>query len=74
MSSWITIESYKSRIEAELIKGYLNTNGIPSIIFADDAGGVRPFPLSYSFGVVLKVQKKDLDKARELLLGNTSEN
>lgn len=68
MSKLVTVNVYSSRIEAEIAKGFLEVNKIKSIIFADDAGGMRPFPLAYVQGVELKVSEKDLKKAKEILL------
>lgn len=65
--AWITIKSYKLRIEAEIDRGVLESHGLKAVIIADDAGGMRPFPLSYSYGVELKVHSKDLEKAKVVL-------
>lgn len=67
MNSLKTVQSYSTRLEAEMAKGLLEANGIKAIIFADDAGGARPFPMSYSFGVELKVRSIDFEKARKIL-------
>jgi hypothetical protein len=67
MGPLVTLQSYPSRIEASVAKGLLETYGIQSIVFADDAGGNKPFPMSYSFGVELKVKQSDLQKAKKLL-------
>jgi len=56
-------------MEAEIAKGLLATNGINSIIMADDAGGMGPYPMAYTYGVELKVAEKDGDKARKILNG-----
>ncbi|OGG16562.1 hypothetical protein A3D77_06135 [Candidatus Gottesmanbacteria bacterium RIFCSPHIGHO2_02_FULL_39_11] len=67
MNSFITVQSFASRIEAEIVKGLLESNGIRSIIFSDDGGGMRPFPMSYVPGVELKVSKEDFEKARKIV-------
>lgn len=67
MNTLVTVQSYTSRIEAEEAKSFLEANGIKSIVFADDAGGTRPFPLAYTYGVELKVADHDLIKAKKLL-------
>ncbi len=54
MDKLVVVNSYSSRIEAEIEKGLLKTNGIESVLSADDAGGMLPFPMSYKFGVELK--------------------
>jgi len=67
MSSFITVQSFFSRIEADLAKGMLEANGIQSIVCADDAGGSRPFPMAYTSGVELKIKSEDVGKAKKLL-------
>jgi hypothetical protein len=67
MADLVTVKSYPSRMEAEIAKGLLTAYGINCVILADDAGGMRPFPLSYSFGVELKVAPKDIKKSNEIL-------
>jgi len=61
------IQSYPSRIEANIVKGLLESNGIKAHISADDAGGAYPFLLSPSVGVLLQVERKDRDRAKIIL-------
>ncbi len=68
MSNLIIIEQYNTRIEAEVDKGLLESNGIKALIFADDAGGARPH-LNLAGRVKLLIRKKDRDKVAELLKG-----
>jgi len=65
------IQSYPSRIEANIAKGLLKSNGIESYIFADDVGGAYPFPFATTVGVLLKVKLKDLKKAKNILKSET---
>lgn len=67
MANLVTVSSYPSRIEAEVAKGLLESNGIKSAITADDAGGMEPYPMSNSYGVRLKVSEEDFEKAQEIL-------
>lgn len=67
MSKLVTVGIFSSRLEAEVVKGFLEVNGIKSIIMADDAGGMRPFPIAYVQGVELKVIEEDLEKAKEIV-------
>lgn len=67
MVDLITVESYPSRLEAEIAKGLLEVNGIKSLIVADDAGGMRPFPISYTVGVELKVLEEEFEEAKKIL-------
>jgi hypothetical protein len=61
------IQSYSSRIEANIAKGLLESNGIIAQISADDAGGAYPFPFTITVGVKLQVECKDLQKAKKIL-------
>lgn len=67
MAKLVTVKTFGSRMQAEVAKGFLETHGIKSIVMADDAGGMRPFPMAYVQGVELKVLKKDLKKAKRVL-------
>ena len=58
---------FSSRLEAELAKSLLESQGIKSFISADDAGGMRPGMFAYAPGVELIVREEDLEKAKELL-------
>ncbi len=67
----VVIETYSSRIEAEIARGKLETAGIESFVMADDAGGMYPFPAQAGFDKVkLFVRKSDLKKALKLLQPN----
>jgi hypothetical protein len=70
MSKLITIGQYNTRIEAEVDKGLLESNGIKALIFADDAGGARPH-LNLAGRVKLLIREEDRDKATKLLKGGT---
>jgi hypothetical protein len=63
----ILFETFTTRIEAEVRKGFLESQGIKVFITADDEGGMYPFPLSpTTTGVRLFILEKDLKKAEEL--------
>ena len=67
MGTLITIKTYPDRIEAELVKGVLESKGIKAMVSADDAGGMNPALLWATGGVRLLVQKRDIQKATEVL-------
>lgn len=68
MKDLVTVVVCNSRVEAEIIKGKLEANDIPSIISADDAGGMYPFPGQPGFsGAGVLVAKKDFVTAKKLL-------
>ncbi len=67
MNKLITVKVFSNRIDAEVSKGFLKSNNIESMILADDAGGMKSFPMSPVFGVKLQVVEKDFQKATSLL-------
>jgi Putative prokaryotic signal transducing protein len=62
---WITIRTVATRTEAELVRGLLESVGIPSWVSTDDAGGVYPFQLSD--GARVMIRESDHDAAESLL-------
>jgi hypothetical protein len=62
----IVLETFPSRIEAEMAAGLLESEGIACLILADDAGGLYPM-LQFVRGVRLLVAPEDRDRAREIL-------
>ena len=67
MQKWVLIETYQNRMEAELGKGLLESNGIKAIVFSDDAGGSLPSMSLTTGGARLFVEKKDTQKAIKIL-------
>ena len=55
-----------STIEAQLIVGMLEANGIAAAVSADDAGGFDP-QLQITQGVRVMVAAEDVEEARELI-------
>jgi len=55
-----------STIEAQLIVGMLEANGIAAAVSADDAGGFDP-QLQVTQGVRVMVAAEDVEEARELI-------
>ena len=67
--SWdnaVVIQTFPSRILAELAAGLLKTEGIDCQVLADDAGGAYPM-LQFIRGVRLLVAKEDEARARQVL-------
>lgn len=62
----VIVESFSTRLEAELAAGVLESEGIRAFVVADDAGGAYP-PLQTVRGVKLLVLGDDADRARTLL-------
>jgi Putative prokaryotic signal transducing protein len=67
----ITIGTYGTRDEAEVVQGLLASGGIEALIRADDAGGAFPFVLSGTAQVL--VDESDAAAASELLANSADE-
>ena len=66
MNKLSTIKIFSSRIEAEIARSYLESAGIKSEIFSDDAGQNISM-LQTLRGVKLLTSTENLKKARKLL-------
>ena len=74
MESLVEVWTFSYRHEAEHAKSLLDAENIPSMISADDAGGMRPH-LSFGMGGArLMVRKEDLGKAKEVISQITDNN
>jgi hypothetical protein len=62
----VVLETFYSRIEAEMAAGLLESEGIPAMVLADDAGGAYPM-FQFIRGVRLMVAAEDQYRAREIL-------
>ena len=62
----IVLETFFSRIEAEMAAGLLESEGVETMVLADDAGGAYPM-LQFIRGVRLMVYREDETRAREIL-------
>ena len=62
----IVLETFASRIEAEMAAGLLESEGVEAMDKADDAGGAYPM-LQFIRGVRLMVYREDEARAREIL-------
>ena len=67
MKNFKTVNSYPSRMEAEIAKSFLESNGVNCFTVADDVGGADPYPFANRYGVELKVEDKYLEKAKKIL-------
>jgi hypothetical protein len=63
----IDIKTFSSRHEAELARGFLESNGVSAEVAGDDYGGIHP-GLSFSTGVRLLVKAEDVEEAKSLFL------
>jgi hypothetical protein len=62
----VVLEIFYNRIEAEIAAGLLESEGIETMVMADDAGGTYPM-LQFIRGVKLMVAPEDKARAREIL-------
>ena len=46
----VVLETFSSRIEAEMAAGLLESEGVPALVLADDPGGLRPFKSPFEKG------------------------
>jgi hypothetical protein len=60
------LKTFNSRIDAELAKSLLESNGIKTMVSADDVGGMYPAASVY-WGVKLFVNEKDFEIANNLI-------
>lgn len=68
MDNLVVIKTFVTRIEAEIVRGLLETHGIKAIVTADDEGGLYPYPSAPSTTwVKLLISKKDIKKAKKIL-------
>lgn len=66
-SRYVVFKTFTTRVEAEVVKGYLEAHSIKSDVTADDEGGGSPFPFQPSnTGVKLLIQSQDLTLAKKL--------
>ena len=62
----VVLETFPSRIEAEMAQGILESEGIEAVVMADDAGGAYPM-FQFIRGVKLLVAAEDEARAQETL-------
>ena len=67
MTGQVCIKTYLHRYEADLARALLASGGIPSLIVADDAGGMQPHMLFGTGGVRLWVSDDRAEEAGQLL-------
>ena len=63
---FVTVGTYVTTIEAEIVKGRLQSEGITAIVADGMAAGVMPF-VGSSAGVHVQVAKEDAARAKEIL-------
>jgi len=68
MAEQISVGTYPTRTEAEIIVGLLESAGIAAWVSADDAGGAYPFGLSG--GARVLIDEGDREAASQVLAGS----
>ena len=63
----ITLKIFNTEIEAELLKAYLETNGIEAFVFGNILANTYNLFNTTSGGVQLKVSENDFGKANQLM-------
>lgn len=63
----ITLRIFNTEVEAELLKAYLETNGIEAFVFGNILANTYNLFNNTSGGVQLKVSENDFEKANELM-------
>lgn len=63
----MTLRIFNTEVEAELLKAYLETNGIEAFVFGNILANTYNLFNNTSGGVQLKVSENDLEKANELM-------
>ena len=66
MADLICVKTYLNKHEAELAKGFLESQGIEAMVSSDDCGGARP-SMTFLTGAKLLVKESDRDKALGVL-------
>lgn len=69
--NFVSIKSFSSIIEAEILNGKLNACGIEAFIQKDDCGGTNPV-MNLILGVHIMVQKNDYEEALAIINENGS--
>ena len=63
----VCIHKVYDTVEAELIKSWLDSEGIASFLKSDNAGGALSY-LTFSLGIEIVVRKEDAEVASRLIL------
>lgn len=67
MTQWVTVGSYGSRAQAEMMVELLLSEGIAAMPQIDDAGGLHPAIPMATGGAKVIVRAEDEARAREIL-------
>ena len=65
----VTLQIFNTEIEAEMLKVFLETNGVETFVFGNILANTYNLFNTTSGGVQLKVSENDFEKANELMEG-----
>ncbi|SEQ22096.1 putative signal transducing protein, partial [Epilithonimonas lactis] len=65
----VTLKIFNTEIEAEMLKIFLETNGVETFVFGNILANTYNLFNTTSGGVQLKVSENDFEKANELMEG-----
>ena len=65
----VTLKIFNTEIEAEMLKIFLETNGVETFVFGNILANTYNLFNTTSGGVQLKVSENDFEKANELVEG-----
>ena len=65
----VTLKIFNTEIEAEMLKIFLETNGVEAFVFGNILANTYNLFNTTSGGVQLKVSENDFEKANELVEG-----
>ena len=68
----VTLDSFAYPIDANILAGRLEADGIPCFVTGEFMHAVKPLPLSTGGGVHVQVFERDLARARQLTNRNSS--
>ena len=63
----VVVQTYGSRLDADMAKGALEAAGIPAMVQADTAGGMREHLAWTGEGFHILVREEDVTVARDVL-------
>jgi len=64
----VTLKIFNTEIEAEMLKVFLETNGVEAFVFGNIMANTFNLFNNTSEGVQLKVSENDFEKANELVI------
>ncbi|AFL96747.1 putative signal transducing protein [Ornithobacterium rhinotracheale] len=70
MDELITLETFTNAFEAEVVKGRLESEGVKAYLFNENSVYTLGFTVNEAGEIQLKINAKDLDKAKHILEKN----